>query len=480
MKLWQKIFLWTLFIVMIAVSTTGIMILKNNYNTSIDRQIDNTLSEHEYLISNTKNKISAERLKGSDVLFTTDKILNIMKNIFDNNDSRDTKVALLNNEGDFLYKNNGFITDDTIITSVLKNEKTYKIILSDGRNHYLVIGSSVTLEKQQFVFLTSTNITNIYDLYKQQLNYTKILSISLSLGCAFFLLILVKLLLRPLSKLNVATHAIASGDYSKRIEIVSNNELSELAHNMNIMADSVEDKVNLLSETAENRRQFINNLSHEMKTPLTSILGFADIIRIKRNISNEELVDYSGIIFEEAKRLKNLSGKLMEIITVGETNLEFTNMSSAELFSQMNLILKPIFEKNEVSLVSNTDNCMIYIDCELFKSMIFNLVDNAIKASEKHANIYLTGTFKDDVYSIAVEDNGIGIAPEELDKILEPFYMIDKARSRKAGGAGLGLSLCKRIADIHNATFTIESTPGHGTTVTVSLKGGIINETKTK
>src|SRR5574344_873804 len=167
MKLWQKIFLWTLFIVMIAVSTTGIMILKNNYNTSIDRQIDNTLSEHEYLISNTKNKISAERLKGSDVLFTTDKILNIMKNIFDNNDSRDTKVALLNNEGDFFYKNNGFITDDTIITSVLKNEKTYKIILSDGRNHYLVIGSSVTLEKQQFVFLTSTNITNIYDLYKQ-------------------------------------------------------------------------------------------------------------------------------------------------------------------------------------------------------------------------------------------------------------------------------------------------------------------------
>lgn len=473
MKLWQKIFLWTLSIVMMAVSITGIMILKNNYNTSIDRQIDSTLSEHNYLISNTKNKVSAERLKVGAILYTTNDILPIIKGIFDNNDEKEgTKIALINNDGDFLYKNNGVLTDESLIASVIKDEATYKIIKVNKSKHYLIIGSPVTLEKQQFVFLTSTNITNIYDLYKQQLNYTKLLSITLSLGCAFFLLILVKLLLRPLSYLNVATHSIASGDYSKRITISSHNELSELARNMNTMADAVEEKVNLLSETAENRRQFINNLSHEMKTPLTSILGFSDIIRIKRNISNDELVEYSDIIFEEAKRLKSLSGKLMEIITVGETNLEFVDISTKELFSQMNLVLKPIFEKNEVNLISNTDNCKIRIDCELFKSMIFNLVDNAIKASTKGSNIYLTGTYKSEIFTISVEDSGIGIDENELDKILEPFYMIDKARSRKAGGAGLGLPLCKRIADIHDAAFSIESTLNQGTTVTITLKGG--------
>jgi signal transduction histidine kinase len=213
-----------------------------------------------------------------------------------------------------------------------------------------------------------------------------------------------------------------------------------------------------------------------MKTPLTSILGFADIIRIKRNISSDELSEYIDIIFEEATRLKSLSGKLMEIITVGETNLEFTDVLLSSLLSQTALVFSPVFEKNEINLVTNIQDCNVNVDKELFKSMLFNIVDNAVKASHKNSNIYINSVFSDDTVKISITDEGIGIDQKELNKILEPFYMVDKARSRKAGGAGLGLALCNNIAKIHNAVLTFESELEKGTTVTITMKGVSANE----
>lgn len=481
MKLWQKTFIWTLIIVMIAVSSTSIIILKNNYDISIDRQITNTLSEHEYLISNIKNRIITERRKQSAVLLQPSQILDVFQDIMAATDSKEkTTIALYDEEGQVQYHNMVIKISDEFYNAINSSQKTHKQIVRSENRHWLLIGSSISLEQQDYIFISSTDISEIYTIYEEQLEFTKWFTISISLESALFLLVLIKLLMVPLTKLNRATKRIAGGDYSERITIKGRDELSELAENMNIMADSVEENITLLSETAENRRQFINNLTHEMKTPLTSILGFADIIRIKRNITPKELSEYSGIIFEEAKRLKNLSGKLMELITVGETNLEFVSISSRELINQIQLVLKPILDKNNITLITECDESFLTVDCELFKSMILNLIDNAIKASKSGKNIYLTGTsgeHSSGTFTITVRDEGIGIAADELNKITEPFYMVDKARSRKAGGAGLGLALCKRIAEIHHADFHISSTLGAGTTITITLTpGDDINE----
>lgn len=476
MKLWQKTFIWTLIIVMVAVSSTSIIILKNNYDISIERQITNTLSEHEYLISNIKNRIITERRKQNAVLLFPSQIFDVFQDIMDATDSKEkTTIALYNDEGQIQYHNMVIEIDDEFYNTINSTKKTHKLIVQSEGRRWLLIGSAITLEQMDYIFISSTDISEIYTIYEEQLNFTKWFTISISLESALFLLVLIKLLMVPLTKLNRVTKRIAGGDYSDRITIKGGDELSELAENMNIMADSIEENITLLSETAENRRQFINNLTHEMKTPLTSILGFADIIRIKRNITPKELSEYSGIIFEEAKRLKNLSGKLMELITVGETNLEFISISSRELMKEIQLVLKPILDKNNLTLIIECDDCNLTVDCELFKSMILNLIDNAIKASKSGKNIYLTGILgmpSSKNFTITIRDEGIGIAAEELNKITEPFYMVDKARSRKAGGAGLGLALCKRIAEIHNANFHITSTLGAGTTITITLTLG--------
>lgn len=472
MKLWQKTFIWTLIIVMLAINSTSIIILKNYYDNSIDRQITNTSSEHKYLISNIKNKIITERTKRNAIFLTSSEILTLFHDIFDATDTKeDTAIILYDKNNQIQYNNVPFEMNNELYSTVDTSGKSYRLIAESNGQHLLLIGSAITLENQDYIFITSTDISEIYTMHEEQLKFTKWFSIAISLESSIFLLLLVKLLMAPLTKLNRATKQIADGDYSKRIQINGHDELSELCVNMNMMADSIEKNMNLLSETAENRRHFINNLTHEMKTPLTSILGFSDIIRIKRNITPKELSEYSNIIFEEAKRLKNLSGKLMELITVGETNLEFKSISSVELFDQIILVLKPILNKHNITLNTQCDDFMLNIDSELFKSMIFNLIDNAIKASENGGQIYFIGTTDSALHSftITIQDKGIGIAKDELNKIIEPFYMVDKARSRKAGGAGLGLALCNQIANIHNADFNIKSTLGKGTTITITV-----------
>lgn len=478
MKLWQKIFLWTLLTVMLAVSTIGILLLKNDFNTSIDMQTENAISEHSYMVSNISNKIITARLQSNSILLTTSQILNVLGDIFEDSKINPTTiVALFNKNNRVLYNNVPISLDTSILnsagssnTSSTDSNLYYTQILKVNGRMRLIVASPIVLEKQNFIFVTSTDISNIYASYSNQIRYTKYMCITLSLVCAIILLTLSKLLLRPLVNLNRTTSAIATGDYSQRITIYSDDELGELSYNMNIMANAVEENVNQLKEVAENRKTFINNLSHEMKTPLTSILGFADIMRIKRNLSDEELSDYSNIIFDEATRLKNLSGKLMELITIGETNLDFSETETTELFSQIELVMKPIMITNNISFTVSCDSCFIYIDLELFKSVILNLLDNAIKASENDSTISLIGKIENDDFKIQVIDKGIGMSEDDISKVTEPFYMVDKARSRKAGGVGLGLALCSSIVEIHNAKLDISSRLQHGTNVTVSIQ----------
>ena len=478
MKLWQKIFLWTLLTVMAAVSTIVLLLLKRDFDDSMKMQMERVISEHSYMVSNISNKMVATRLQENSILLNSNQIITVMKDIFD--DSRlnpATVVALFNTDSKVLYNNAPIRIDTSLLKEVFRQKELSDDsnvcctqILTIDKRPRLFVASPVILEKQNYVFVTSTDISQLRKSYEKQIRDTKYMCILLSLICAMILLVLSRLLLRPLATLNRTTSAIASGNYGERIRISSKDELGELSASMNVMADSIEKNVDQLREVAENRNTFINNLAHEMKTPLTSILGFSDIMRIKRAISEEEIAEYSGIIFDEATRLKNLSGKLMELITIGETNLEFTPINATDLFSQIESVMQPIMAASDITLQTACEPCLLSIDLELMKSMLFNLLDNAKKASSKGSCIWLKGKKQGARYAISVIDQGIGMAAKDIDRVTEPFYMVDKARSRKAGGVGLGLALCKSIAEIHLATFEIKSELSKGTTVTITLK----------
>lgn len=473
MKLWQKIFLWTLLIVMISVSSTGILLLKNDFNMSIKNQTENTISTHHYMASIISNKVLTKRLQNNLVLLSTDEITIVLDELLRNATSDSNIVALIDDENEIIYNNFPLTISREFFNSIKINNRTCNQIVTQDDRHRLLVASPLTIENQKYTFVTSTDITNIYNGYQSQFEHIKKMCIFLSVGGALLLVIVLKLLLKPLSKLNNTTRAIANGEYHERININSYDELGELAKNMNTMADSVEKNIILLEETAKNRSLFINNFTHEMKTPLTSILGFSDMMRIDWNLSSEEIVEYSNIIFNEADRLKQLSSKLMELITIGETAIELKKTKASDFFDTLLQSLTSIAGNHNINFQSNIENAYIYIDKELFASLIYNVIDNAFKASPNNSTVLLEAKFqkKEKFYIIKIKDEGIGIPKDELSKITEPFYMIDKARTRKAGGAGLGLALCKNIANIHNCEFKIDSVLNKGTTVTIILKG---------
>ena len=288
----------------------------------------------------------------------------------------------------------------------------------------------------------------------------------------FILLVIVNLLLKNLIKINLATRKIASGNYKETVLVKGTNELSELAENMNTMAKAIDENTTKITKLAENRKMFIANLAHEMKTPLTSILGFADLLKVKRFVTDEQRLEYASIITDETKRLRSLSSKLMELITTQNAIPQFNSVDISLLIKDTSKTLQPILKSKNITLVCYTQKLVAEIDEELFKSLLINLIDNAIKASSENSEILIK--MKDN--KISITDYGIGMEQSEIDKIFEPFYMVDKSRSKKSGGTGLGLALCVEIAKLHQVALSFESKPLIGTTATITFKGGLQDE----
>ena len=219
-----------------------------------------------------------------------------------------------------------------------------------------------------------------------------------------------------------------------------------------------------LQEVAGKQEMLLGALSHEMKTPLTSIIGYSDTLRAV-NLSGEQKDRALEHISREGKRLEALSAKMLQMLGLHRNDaIEKKPCSVQEIFRR---IVQLEEKKADMLLLIKGEDFIMEMDQALMESLLLNLMDNAIKASESGKAIILnSGKLETEKY-IQVRDFGRGIPEEELDKIKEPFYMVDKSRSRQQGGAGLGLALCVKIAELHKGRLEIKSREGKGTCVTV-------------
>jgi signal transduction histidine kinase len=177
----------------------------------------------------------------------------------------------------------------------------------------------------------------------------------------------------------------------------------------------------------------------------------------------------AGYIFSEGRRLESLSLKLMDIIVAGKGDFELRRYDSGYFIREVAAVSVPSTGGDGLTLDIRWDKAEILIEPDLFKTLLINLVDNARKASKTGQNVELYGKREDGGFAFYVKDYGRGMREEELVRITEPFYMIDKSRSREANGAGLGLALCQRIASLHGTTLEYTSELGKGTTVRIFL-----------
>lgn len=219
------------------------------------------------------------------------------------------------------------------------------------------------------------------------------------------------------------------------------------------------------SEKAEAiRREFVANVSHELKTPLTSISGFIETLQDGAAEDPEIRTKFIDIIAIETARLKRLIGDLLVL-----SDIESKQMQEGSAFNAGEEIectieaLQPIAEEKKIDIITDLDaDISINGSADRFRQMMMNLIENAVKYSDENSRIWVKVYREGERIIVSVKDEGIGIAPEHHDRLFERFYRVDKSRSKKAGGTGLGLSIVKHIAVLFGASLKVESSVGKG------------------
>ena len=219
------------------------------------------------------------------------------------------------------------------------------------------------------------------------------------------------------------------------------------------------------------RREFSANVSHELKTPLTSISGFAELMA-EGVVEDEKVQEFSRDIYKESQRLIVLIDDIIKLSRLDEEAIgpEREPVDLYELSAKVLDDLRPVAEKEEISL--NLSGCHTVLSGvrQLLSEMIYNLCDNAIKYNRPGGNVFVDITKKQNEVCLAVTDTGIGIPPEHQKRVFERFYRVDKSHSKEIGGTGLGLSIVKHGAQYHGARVELESEPGVGTQIRLIFK----------
>ena len=212
----------------------------------------------------------------------------------------------------------------------------------------------------------------------------------------------------------------------------------------------------------------MGSFAHELKTPMTSIIGFSDLLR-QGDLDESTRMMAAQYIYLEGRRLERLSFKLLDLLLLKKDAVTMRSVYLPFLVEEIQQALLPGLKEKAIRLVCKSDPGSVLLEPDLIKSLLYNLIDNASKAIEQEGIIALRATLTPEGCQFQVADNGRGMEEDELERITEAFYRVDKARSRSQGGAGLGLALCKQIVALHNGTIQFASEPGKGTRVTVNL-----------
>ena len=273
----------------------------------------------------------------------------------------------------------------------------------------------------------------------------------------------------PLTRLEAASARMAAGDYAGRTGVVTDDEIGALSESFDRMAGAVEAQVDRLNAALTRERDFVAAFTHELKTPMTSMMGYAALLRRgpQDPAAQAEAADF---IYHETRRLEALGRKLLALLELDtEAGIAPAPVSDAALFGT----LERAFARRDpgAGLRFEPAGCRVAVDRTLWEDLLRNLIRNALTACRGRpgAGVTVGCRAEGDQAVFTVADTGCGIPPQDLPRLTEPFYMVDKSRARAGGGSGLGLALCARIAAVHGTALEFASTPGAGTTVTVRL-----------
>lgn len=465
MKFWIKLMLGIVIIISVILSFSRYITVRQNFINSLDKEIKQNANKHKlsryYLDSNIIAKIQ----QGEE--FTEEHMYEYIKSLYEYMEDDIESVEIYTEDNVKIISTFGKSYKLKIdnIDDLLDKEVDKYIIREIENENYMIFSSYYTVSNFSIYIVNIYDITSIYNERSRQLKdimYTDFIVLAIS---SIVIAVFAKFLTKLIEELNNVTKKISSGDFKERVNVKANDEIGELANSFNKMAEEIENKINSLNLSIKQKDDFISGFSHEIKTPMTAIIGYSDLLRLK-NYDDEVRIPALNYIYSESKRLEELSYKLLSLMEISEDKIEFKVINIKDFIEK--ICRKIILDNIELKL--DLEEAKVKIDENLLEVVMRNLIQNAKKADPKDNCIYVIGKNIENRYIVSVIDNGIGIPKEHIERVTEDFYMVDKSRSRKNGGTGIGLSLCKKILELHNSKINIESEENLGTRVFFELE----------
>ena len=454
MKLWQKTSLVCIAVLLFIVSACSAVLLIHSKNSILELTYSYARDKQKSLASSF-SEMAGYYIAENDSRTVENSLVNYCFSRF-----ADSSSVLMRGD-ETLYS--GVSVNPRAFLPLSENEYSMKIAEReiDGRN-VLIVGSLVMVRSASYAVYVVEDISTTYNsIVSLAWTFAAVSLAGVLIGAGCIALIM-RRSTRPLTSLAKTARQIAGGDYSMRADVHTKDEIGALAGDFNLMAEAVEARIAELTETAERQRLFIGGVTHEFKTPLTALLLHSRMLR-RANMTEEERDNSLAHIESQCAWLERLVQTLLKLITLEQAIL-VENVSVAALFEWVRQSTQQALADKGVALIMRCDADTLPMNADLMQSLLINLVDNAAKAYDADAqNKTVTLSCYGNV--LEVKDFGRGIPKESMERIFEPFYMVDKSRSKKAGGSGLGLALVKQIADAHGARLEVESTLGSGTAV---------------
>lgn len=464
MKFRIKIMLCMLCLLSLLFGIVGSALIAISFDTSLRRAKESAHESYQMLLNTLQVVNRIETWKDSN------DISNVLSQLLTENASSWSALRISSQEkvvyevgasADFSVSNQEGVKPEYCVVAGVSN--------LEGQQYLQLSGAFVVGE--ELLYIDALNdITSIYEMRaEQQDGYQKIYLFMVA-ACALLTYSISWLLTRPLAKLTRASKEIAAGDLTYRSKIRTNDEIGALSSEFDYMASQMEKSVEELKAAMERQERFTRSFTHELKTPMASIIGYSDLIR-RGGLSPEEQADAANYIFTEGKRLENLSIKLLEIFVQDKQELILRETALAPLVERVAASHRARLAQQQITICVSGTEGTCYLEPDLIWSLLTNLLDNAQKALEQGGQIDVFSEVTAEGCRISVADDGGGISPKDIEHVTEPFYRVSAPHTVKQGSAGLGLALCAKIVELHHGTMVFQSEVGKGTCVTVELKG---------
>lgn len=411
--------------------------------------------------------IADEISKYSDI---SDANINIFGNLIQQYSSaNEARIILVNPDYKVVYDTYSIEKNKTVLsTNVIKTFNTKKSLSQYNKTNGSIEVTTPVLNSDKNimgVLVIDFSTESIIGFSTDVSQKTYVIKIALVTFLIFFAGLSAKLITKPINRTMEEVDLIAMGHYEKRLEINGYSELEHFSQSFNGIMDT-------MHNLDESRQEFVSNVSHELKTPITSMKVLADALNTQEDVPIELYKEFMQDIVDEIDRESKIIDDLLSLVKMDKSVAKL-NITSTNINEMLELILKrlkPIAQKKNIELLFESFRPVVAeIDEVKLSLAVSNLVENAIKYNRVDGWVHVSLNADHQYFYIRVEDNGIGIPKENQGKVFERFYRVDKARSRETGGTGLGLAIVKNSILMHHGAIKLHSEENAGTTFTVRI-----------